>query len=87
MIDTNFINFSVQNKLDILKNSMDLLLGKVIPVETDCVVTELEKLGSRYRMALKIIKYLRFQKVKCDHKAILINVRFINRASMLTILW
>ena len=87
MIDTNFINFSIQNKLDILKNSMDCLLGKVTPVVTDCVVAELEKLGSRYRMALKIIKDPRFQKVKCDHKVILINVRFIKRASMLTIVW
>ena len=60
MIDTNFINFSIQNKLDILKNSMDCLLGKVTPVVTDCVVAELEKLGSRFRIALKLTKDPRF---------------------------
>ena len=38
LIDTNFLNFSIQNKLDILKNSMDCLLGKVTPVVTDCVI-------------------------------------------------
>jgi rRNA-processing protein FCF1 len=68
LIDTNFINFSIQNKLDILKNSMDCLLGKVTPVVTECVVAELEKLGSRYRMALKLTKDPRFQIVKCDHQ-------------------
>lgn len=38
LIDTNFINFSIQNKLDIFKASMDCLLGKCIPYITDCVV-------------------------------------------------
>lgn len=28
LLDTNFINFSIQNKLDIFKSSMDCLLGK-----------------------------------------------------------
>ena len=60
LIDTNFLNFSIQNKLDILKNSMDCLLGKVTPVVTDCVIGELEKLGSKYRMALKLTKDPRF---------------------------
>lgn len=60
IIDTNFLNFSIQNKLDILKNSMDCLLGKIIPVVTDCVIAELEKLGSRFRLALKLTKDPRF---------------------------
>lgn len=41
LLDTNFINFSIQNKLDIFKASMDCLLGKCIPYVTDCVVAEL----------------------------------------------
>ncbi len=49
---------------------MDCLLGKVTPVVTECVVAELEKLGSRYRMALKLTKDPRFQIVKCDHQVI-----------------
>ncbi len=60
LVDTNFLNFSIQNKLDILKNSMDCLLGKVTPIITDCVVAELEKLGSRFRLALKLTKDPRF---------------------------
>jgi U3 small nucleolar RNA-associated protein 24 len=41
LLDTNFINFSIQNKLDIFKASMDCLLGKCIPYITDCVIAEL----------------------------------------------
>ena len=43
-----------------MKNSMDCLLGKIIPIVTDCVIGELEKLGSKYRMALKLTKDPRF---------------------------
>jgi U3 small nucleolar RNA-associated protein 24 len=60
LIDTNFINFSIQNKLDIFKASMDCLLGKCIPYITDCVIGELEKFGVKYRIALKISKDPRF---------------------------
>jgi U3 small nucleolar RNA-associated protein 24 len=28
ILDTNFLNFSIMNKLDIFKNSMDCLFGK-----------------------------------------------------------
>lgn len=46
--------------MDILKNAMDCLLGKIIPIVTDCVIAELEKLGSRFRLALKLTKDPRF---------------------------
>ena len=53
IIDTNFINFSIQYKLDIFQSMMDCLLAKCIPCVTDCVVAELEKMGQKYRLALK----------------------------------
>lgn len=53
IIDTNFINFSIQYKLDIFQSMMDCLLAKCIPCVTDCVVAELEKMGGKYRLALK----------------------------------
>ena len=68
LIDTNFINFSLQNKLDIIKNLMDCLLAKCIPYITDCVMAELEKLGSRYHVALRLAKDPRFQRLRCSHK-------------------
>ena len=68
LIDTNFINFSLQNKLDIVKSLMDCLLAKCIPYITDCVMAELEKLGSRYHVALRLAKDPRFQRLTCSHK-------------------
>ena len=56
LIDTNFINFSIKNKLEIYKSMMDCLLAKCIPCITDCVMAELEKLGSKYRLALRLAK-------------------------------
>jgi len=67
LLDTNFLNFSIQNKLDIFKASMDCLLGKCIPCITDCVIAELEKLGHKYRLALRLTKDPRFHKLKCQH--------------------
>jgi U3 small nucleolar RNA-associated protein 24 len=56
LIDTNFINFAVKNKLEIVRAAMDCLLAKVIPCITDCVMAELEKLGPKYRIALRQAK-------------------------------
>ena len=59
---------SISNKLDVFKNSMDLLLGKCIPYVTDCVVAELEKLGHKYRLAIRMTKDPRIKKIICNHK-------------------
>ncbi|CAG9835308.1 unnamed protein product [Diabrotica balteata] len=68
LVDTNFINFSIKNKLDIIQNMMDCLYAKCIPYITDCVLAELEKLGQKYRVALRIIKDPRFERIHCMHK-------------------
>jgi len=68
LIDTNFINFSIKNRLDIIKSMMDCLYAKCIPYITDCVMGELEKLGRKYRVALRIIKDPRFERLPCMHK-------------------
>lgn len=60
--------FDRQNKLDIVKAMMDCLLAKAIPCVTDCVVAELEKLGPKYRVALRLSKDPRFQRLPCSHK-------------------
>ncbi len=44
---------------------MDCLLAKAIPCVTDCVVAELEKMGHRYRLALKLTKDPRFKRLTC----------------------
>lgn len=47
---------------------MDCLYAKCTPVVTDCVLAELEKLGPKYRLALRVAKDPRFERIKCDHK-------------------
>ncbi|CAM6024917.1 unnamed protein product [Sphagnum balticum] len=68
LVDTNFINFSIQNKLDLEKAMMDCLYAKCTPCITDCVMAELEKLGQKYRVALRIAKDPRFDRLPCTHK-------------------
>lgn len=68
LVDTNFINFSIKNKLDIMQNMMDCLYAKCVPYITDCVLGELEKLGQKYKVALRIIKDPRFERIHCMHK-------------------
>ncbi|OVA01880.1 PIN domain [Macleaya cordata] len=68
LVDTNFINFSIQNKLDLEKAMMDCLYAKCTPCITDCVMAELEKLGQKYRVALRIAKDPRFERLPCSHK-------------------
>lgn len=67
--DTNFINISIKNKLDVIQALMDCLLAKCIPMVTDCIIAELQKLGHKYRLALKIVKE-QFERLPCNHKGI-----------------
>ncbi|CAI4221463.1 unnamed protein product [Auanema sp. JU1783] len=68
LLDTNFLNFAVKNRIDVMTGFMNCLYAKTIPYVTDCVMGELEKAGHRFRIALKIVKDNRFQRLKCDHK-------------------
>lgn len=66
-LDTNFINFSLQNKIDIYQGLMDCMLAKVVPCICTCVLAELEKLGKKFRLALKISRDKRFAHLTCSH--------------------
>ncbi|CAH1403871.1 unnamed protein product [Nezara viridula] len=68
IIDTNFVNFSIKYKMDIIQSMMDCLYGKCIPYITDCVLAEMEKLGRKYRIALRIMKDPRYERLPCMHK-------------------
>ncbi|KAK1930658.1 rRNA-processing protein FCF1 [Phytophthora citrophthora] len=68
IVDTNFINFSIKNKLEVVSAMMDCLLAKCTPCITDCVMAELEKLGHKYRVALRLAKDPRFERLPCTHK-------------------
>lgn len=79
LIDTNFINFSIQKKIDIIHGLMDCTMAKCIPIITDCVMAELEKLGSKYRIALKLAKDPRIKRLTCSHKGTYADDCIVNR--------
>lgn len=79
LIDTNFINFSIQKKIDIVKGMMDCLLAKCNPLITDCVMAELEKLGPKYRIALKLARDPRMKRLSCTHKGTYADDCLVNR--------
>lgn len=81
LVDTNFVHFSIKNKLDVVKNMMDCLYAKCIPYITDCVMAELEKMGQKYKMALKIVKDPRFQRITCLHKGTYADDCIVNRVT------
>lgn len=92
LVDTNFINFSLQNKIELVQGMMDCLYAKsasyplevsiaisntlflspfietAIPCITSCVMAELEKLGPKYRIALRVARDPRFERLPCSHK-------------------
>uniref|UniRef100_A0A2P2HYA3 rRNA-processing protein FCF1 homolog n=2 Tax=Hirondellea gigas TaxID=1518452 RepID=A0A2P2HYA3_9CRUS len=70
ILDTNFVNFAIKVKVDIIDGMMDCMYAKCIPYLTDCVRGELETMGERYRLALKIIKDPRIKSLACTHKGI-----------------
>jgi len=82
IVDTNFINFSVQNKLEIINAAMDCLLAKCTIYVTDCVMAELEKLGTKYRVALRVAKDQRFERLPCTHEGTYADDCIVNRVSM-----
>ena len=51
-----------------IRAMMDCLLAKCIPCVTDCVMAELEKLGGKYKIALRLAKDPRFERVPCNCK-------------------
>ncbi|VIO96074.1 Uncharacterized protein BM_BM3707 [Brugia malayi] len=81
IIDTNFVNFSIKYRIDIMQGFMDCLYAKTIPYVTDCVLGELEKLGQRCKVALKIIKDNRFKRLSCSHKGIYADDCIIQRVT------
>eukprot|EP00163_Fabomonas_tropica_P016308 TRINITY_DN292_c0_g1_i1.p1 TRINITY_DN292_c0_g1~~TRINITY_DN292_c0_g1_i1.p1 ORF type:complete len:198 (+),score=30.79 TRINITY_DN292_c0_g1_i1:322-915(+) len=79
LVDTNFLNFSISNKLDLIPSMMDCLYAKCIPCVTDCVIAELEKLGHKYRIALRLAKDPRFERLPCSHKGTYADDCLVNR--------
>lgn len=67
LLDTNFFAHTVRAKIDLLPGLMDAVLAKCNPVITECTIAELEKLGQKYRLALRLAKDERWKVLKCSH--------------------
>lgn len=70
LVDTNFLSHTVQRKLSLVDSMMDCLYAKCNPIITSCVMAELEKLGPKYRLALRVARDERWQRLECDHKGV-----------------
>ncbi|MBW0541702.1 hypothetical protein O181_081417 [Austropuccinia psidii MF-1] len=68
LVDTNFLNLSLTNRIDLVRGMLDCLYAKAIPCVSDCVIAELEKLGSRYRLALNLARDPRVERLPCAHR-------------------
>jgi U3 small nucleolar RNA-associated protein 24 len=81
LVDTNFINFSVANKLDVAKSMLDCLAAKVTVCITDCVIAELQKLPKKYAVALKVARNRDFHRLACTHKGTYADDCLVNRVA------
>jgi len=67
LIDTNFIYFSLKNKINLCSSLLNCLNAVTIPCVSECVLMELEKLGPKFKLALKYLKNRNFIKLNCFH--------------------
>ncbi|KAG6088445.1 hypothetical protein E4U30_005201 [Claviceps sp. LM220 group G6] len=81
LVDTNFLSHSVQRKLSLLESMMDCLYAKCNPMITSCVMSELEKLGPKYRLALRVARDERWTRLECDHKGTYADDCLVDRVS------
>lgn len=65
LVDTNMLWQTVADKVDLIDGMQKCLLAKCVPIVTDCVVAELEKLGRKFHLALKLTKDPRVRHLKC----------------------
>ena len=68
IVDTTMLFQTCADKIDLIDGLSKCLVAKVIPVVTDCVIAELEKLGRKFHLALKLAKDPRVRKIKCGCK-------------------
>jgi len=67
LIDTNFAYFALKNKIDLFDGISKCLNSEFIICVTECILFELEKLGTRFRLALKLLRQEKIIKLGCLH--------------------
>merc|ERR1719393_297046 len=68
LLDTNFIKFAQQKKLEIQQEAVKTLCGTVKLMVTDCVIAELELMREKAKLAMEILKSQPFTRLTCTHK-------------------
>lgn len=81
IVDTNFVFHSIRAKVDLLAAMMDLLYAKCIPTFTDCTIAELEKMGDKFRLALRVAKDIRWERLRCSHAGTYADDCIVDRVS------
>lgn len=62
------LSFCIPHLSFCIPRSSSICLTSGIPCVTDCVIGELEKMGHRFRLALKLARDPRFKRLTCSHK-------------------
>ncbi|KAF4779438.1 hypothetical protein HER10_EVM0003878 [Colletotrichum scovillei] len=81
LVDTSFFSRTVQMKLPVIETMMDCLYATCHPIVTDCVMAELEKLGPKFRLALRVARDPRFERHKCTHKGVYADDCLVSKVS------
>ena len=82
LVDTNFVHFAAKNKVKLVEGIWDCLLAKTTVFAPECVLAELEKLGRKFRLALRSAQDPRVVKLACLHKGTYADDCIFNRAKM-----
>jgi rRNA-processing protein FCF1 len=73
--------FHLTNETDIC---VARLYAKCIPTFTDCTIAELEKLGPKFRLALRVAKDPRWNRLHCDHAGTYADDCIVDRVRLLS---
>jgi U3 small nucleolar RNA-associated protein 24 len=67
LVDTNFAYFSIKNKIDLFQGIAKCISSEFIICISKCVLLELEKLGPKFRLALKLLRQKKIIQMICLH--------------------
>ena len=67
LVDTNFAYFSLKNKIDLFQGIAKCISSEFIICISNCVLLELEKLGPKFRLALRLLRQKKIIQLICLH--------------------
>ncbi|KAJ1465325.1 Fcf1-domain-containing protein [Baffinella frigidus] len=67
LVDTNFAYFALKNKIDLFLGIAKCISSEFIICISKCVLLELEKLGPKFRLALRLLRQKKIIQLVCLH--------------------